>query len=133
MTPDQLPNSEPVPTETPAPTTEEAGVEAPQLKEKFLLKLVLTAFGLFFWGIILGVSYALSSYTNPEVGGAVGSAFIIGTFYALPMLVVMAIIGLLVKTRHAQKVVYWITVVLFTIAGILDAYLVHALSDPNLE
>lgn len=115
------------------PATPQDAHEQPQQKEKFLLKLVGTAFGLFFWGILLGVSYALSSYTNPEVGGATMSALIIGSIYALPVLVIMVVIGLLVKTRHAQKVVYWITVVFFTIAGIMAAYLVHALSDPNLE
>lgn len=116
----------------PVRTDSSKALDTPQLKEKFVLRVVFTGLGLLVWGVVLGLSYATLSYDDPSLSSGL-FVVVYGAIYYLPILTALAVAGLLVRTHHAQKIVYWITVVLFTIMGCIAAYLVHALSDPNLE
>lgn len=104
----------------------------PMPKERFVLKQVSTAVGIFLWGILLGAVYALSMFDDPDFI-SIKVVFGLAGIYALPALTILVIIGLIVHTRKAQKIIYWITVGIFVVAGIFAAYLVAVLSDPNLE
>lgn len=104
-----------------------------QAKEIFLLKIVGVALGLFICGVLLGILYTKSTLENPNLDDGIQLTLAVSSYTILPILVVLSIIALGARSRHTQRTIFWITVLIFTILGCIVAQSIHDLSSPNVE